>query len=181
MNIAVSPPRETSNSLTGSDNQQPRPSGHAVTVSTDRSHGAHLSREKVPEIRRSRGFGHVQEGDLRTQEGLGRLFKRAAASGLVKPSEAGSLAVVAAAAHAMRVARQNPCGLFATVVRRGLWSDIGGEDEDRARRLAKVIWQQTVARDPKPESEFTHFVPTSGPGNEATRERVRASLASVGP
>jgi hypothetical protein len=38
-----------------------------------------------------------------------------------------------------------------------------------------------VARDPSPDSEFTHFVPTSGPGNEATRERVRASLASVGP
>jgi len=126
-------------------------------------------------------LGHVEERDLRTPDGIGRLFKRATACGLVKPSEAGSLAVVAAAAHALRVARQNPGGLFATVVRRGLWSYIGGEDEDRARRLAKVIWQQTASRDPSQEPPATHVVPISEAGNAAVRERVRASLASVEP
>jgi len=180
-NIAVSPPRETSNSLTGSENQQPHPGGHTETVNTNPRHGARPSREEVRDVRRPRGLGYVEERDLRTPDGIGRLFKRATACGLVKPSEAGSLAVVAAAAHALRVARQNPGGLFATVVRRGLWSYIGGEDEDRARRLAKVIWQQTASRDPSQEPPATHVVPISEAGNAAVRERVRASLASVEP
>lgn len=177
--IAVSPPRETSNSLTGSDNQQPTPNRHAVTPGTERGHGARSSPEKVREVRRSRGLGHVRLGDLRSCEGLGRLFKRASDCGLVTPSEAGSLAVVAAAAHALRVARHNPGGLFATIVRRGLWENVSGEDEDRAQRLAHAIWQKRVMRSPSPESEPGYFVPISGSGNSELRKRVLASLASV--
>jgi hypothetical protein len=38
-----------------------------------------------------------------------------------------------AAAHAVRVGRTNPAGLFATIVRKGLWSFVTSADEDIAR------------------------------------------------
>lgn len=104
------------------------------------AHGARASRGGIAaSVQRARGLGHVRVKDLRSGEGLRRLFVRATASGLVRRSEAGALAFAAAAVHAQRVATRNPCGLFATVVRRGLWGHASQEDEERARHVASSL------------------------------------------
>src|SRR5206468_786845 len=49
-------------------------------------------------------------------------------------SEADRLRFVAATEHAGAVGQQNPCGLFASIIRRKAWNLLSQADEDRASR-----------------------------------------------
>lgn len=78
--------------------------------------------------------------DLHCPKRLLALFRQAVKRNLVSDSEAARLAFVAAAEHARMVARRNPCGLFRTVVERGLWGFVTQTAEDSARaRLGSLI------------------------------------------
>jgi len=56
----------------------------------------------------------------------------------VAAGESGRLRVLAAAERARSVGRSNPPGLFASLLRRGLWSHITMADEDAAARRSKA-------------------------------------------
>ncbi len=185
----VSPPRRTDNSLSGSEHQQrrsvstPASSAHAPTrdgVRSSRGRGA-----MIPAIvsgrTHLRGLGHVRPGDLRSRDGLRRLFVRATACGLVRASEAGALNFAAAAAHALRVGTSNPCGLFATLLRRGLWRYLSAEDEDQARDLSRVLCAAVLT--PRPQHAPVHplsmLTPEPHGRVPSVRRLVLASLASV--
>lgn len=87
---------------------------------------------------------HVAMEDLRDTARTVRLFEYAAKEGLVRRCEADRLKVVAAAERALRVANHNPCGFFATLVRRRLWHHVSQEEEERARsRLRRHTFEHT--------------------------------------
>lgn len=119
------PPRETGNSsLRRSENQKPgtpAPSGVRKRTGDD------------PRLSR------VLRSDLVNAERLFKLYCEAVDRRQCQGSEAGRQQFFAAAAHAMRVGERNVCGLFATVVRRGLWHHATAVDEDTARRLLRGL------------------------------------------
>lgn len=120
------PPRETGNSVHRSENQQPeRPQADGVRTRTGRGGRP----------------GHVTLPMLRSVSGIDLFWQYAAERGYCGRSESDRLRVFGAAAHALRVGQRNPCGLFATVVRRRLWSHISLEDEDRGRRGMRT-WRE---------------------------------------
>ncbi len=80
----------------------------------------------------------IASEDLTDTHRLLRLFTQAAAEGLVADGESGRLRFVAAAEHAKRIGKTNPCGLFAAIVRRKLWRFIGLVDEDAARKRLQI-------------------------------------------
>jgi len=75
---------------------------------------------------------HIEAHDLGDPIRLNGLFAQAVRQKLVRGSLSDRLRFFAAAEHALRVGRRNPCGLFAAIVRRGLWAYISQVDEDRA-------------------------------------------------
>lgn len=77
---------------------------------------------------------HVTPEDLKNPVRLEALFVQAQQRGWTPGGEAARLRFVAAAEHAGRVGRRNPPGLFASIVRRGLWAFISAADEDAARK-----------------------------------------------
>lgn len=83
-------------------------------------------------------LSNIQPEDLVNVGRTDLLFEEAARLGLVKRSTAGRLQFHAAAARALRVGSRNPCGLFAAIVRRGLWSFISQIDEDLALKELRV-------------------------------------------
>lgn len=112
------PPKRTGNSLTRSENQKP-----GVPVPP----GVCGRRGKVPRL------SAVVPEDLRSRSRLETLWREAVGKGLLGPSEADRLRFMAAALHARRVADRNESGLFAAVVRRGLWYMVSQCDEEAAR------------------------------------------------
>lgn len=84
-------------------------------------------------------FTRVVPEDLRDAERLEALRRQAEAAGFVTPSECDRLRFFGAAEHALVIGSKNPCGLFATMVRWGLWAFITQHDEDEARRKLKAL------------------------------------------
>jgi hypothetical protein len=80
----------------------------------------------------------IRLDDLRDTSRLLELHGQSLAKGLVGESEADRLRFVGAAEHALTVAKQNPPGLFAWLVRGGCWRYITQDDEDRAMRRLKL-------------------------------------------
>ncbi|MCK6478324.1 MAG: hypothetical protein L6Q35_16005 [Phycisphaerales bacterium] len=77
--------------------------------------------------------------DLRNNARLEALYRDSLRRGMVRESESTRLAFFAAAEHALARGQRNVPGLFVAVVKRGLWSHITQEEEDRARRsLARL-------------------------------------------
>jgi len=113
------PPRYKLNLPSGSKNQNPASTGPVGVRKRTENPGKPVLRCVVPD-------------DLRSAARLDALFAEAVVRGLVRESPVERLRFFAAAEHAQRVGRRNPCGLFAAVVRRGLWSFISQGDEDRA-------------------------------------------------
>lgn len=111
------PPRKNWKLSSRNENQKP-----AVAVRT----GAHMA--EPPSLRR------VRIEDLHDVHRIDGLLKEAWKRKLVSRGEAARLRFHSAAAHALRVGRQNPSGLFATIVLRGLWRFVSVADEDMARR-----------------------------------------------
>jgi len=77
---------------------------------------------------------HIVPEDLRSLNRLLKLFAQAVSAGFVTGGEHERLQFVAAAIHAKSVGTRNPCGLFAFLVRKRLWSFITQDDEELARR-----------------------------------------------
>jgi hypothetical protein len=75
---------------------------------------------------------HVVPEDLRDTGRLLDLYEQAVGRGMALPSEWGRLRFVAVAEHARVVGTKNPCGLFARLVRAGLWHFATGDDEAAA-------------------------------------------------
>ncbi len=77
--------------------------------------------------------------DLRQPHRLEGLYRKAVAGGLVPGSPASRLQWFAAAEHAVEAGQRNPCGLFVSMYRRGLWRHITQGQEDVARAKLKKL------------------------------------------
>lgn len=156
------PPRETGNSsLRRSENQKPGAPG---------PDGVRERTAKRPSLR------WVVQADLGDASRLASLHREAAAQGLCERGEAAMLRVFAAAAHSRRVGRANPCGLFATIVRNGLWHHASVEDEDRARRMAWTVTRCSPCA--PPQGQVKHG-DDDGFSLQQIADLIRASLAGA--
>lgn len=81
----------------------------------------------------------VSMQDFESAASLNGLFTRLVASGVCESGESARLNLFALAARTRRVARVNPSGLLATLVRRGLWHFATIGDEDTARRWLRGL------------------------------------------
>lgn len=134
--IAKSPPRNTPHDtkmpplvqkhklLSGSENPSP-PATQRTGACTQ------AVQQPPPDLR------HIEAHDLGDPIRLNGLFAQAVRQKLVRGSLSDRLRFFAAAEHALRVGRRNPSGLFAAIVRRGLWAYISQTDEDRAAAQLK--------------------------------------------
>lgn len=88
---------------------------------------------------------HVVRNDLRDPRRLEELREEAIKKGFIGCSECDRLRFFAAAEHAKATGTRNPCGLFATLVRRKLWHFATQDDEDAAVAQLKrlTIWRLT--------------------------------------
>lgn len=145
------PPGRTMNSLSRSENQEPGRAGPP---------GCRKPTGTEPTLR------NVRPADLADPVRLANLWHQAVRGGLCGHGEAHRLQFFAAAAHAQRVGRANPCGLFATVVRRGLWSFLSSEDEDVGRRVVREL-PPTLRPTPNPVRRY------EPPREPLTQEEVR--------
>lgn len=97
---------------------------------------------------------NVKAADLGNTARLLALFEDAERRGLVNGSEHDRFQFVAAAEHASVIGSRNPCGLFAVLVRKGLWHFITQADEDAAQRRLKQHFHGSDEREnPKPERQ----------------------------
>jgi hypothetical protein len=85
----------------------------------------------------------VRPEDLRDVGRTIRLFDQAVDRKLVGGSEADRLRFLAVAEHARSIGTVNPGGLFARLVRRGLWHFATQDDEDVARRRLREYLRGT--------------------------------------
>lgn len=74
-------------------------------------------------------LSRVVGDDLRSLGRLLMLYTRACDGGIIERSDHHRLMFVAAAVHAKRVGKDNPPGLFASIVNRGMWVYIGQQDQ----------------------------------------------------
>jgi hypothetical protein len=81
---------------------------------------------------------HVVPADLANTRRLLTLFRDGVGKGLVNGSEASRLSFVALAEHARTIGGSNPPGLFASLVRRGLFHYATAGDEEAARRRLRL-------------------------------------------
>jgi hypothetical protein len=107
-----------------------------------------------------------------------RLFDQAVARRLVVNSEADRLKFLAIAEHARVVGTVNTCGLFARLVRRGLWHFATLDDEDAARRRLRQHLHgrpEPAAPPPPRSSTFVPDAPAPAPSTLASvMERLLA-------
>lgn len=103
-------------------------------------------RRVVSEDGQVRCLRAVQLRELRDANCLERRFQRVVRSGLLANTPADRLQFHAAAVHALRVGRRNPCGLFVAVIRRGIWAYISQGDEDAARAMLARTERTVVER-----------------------------------
>jgi len=142
------PPRRNRKLSSRTENQKP-----AIAART----GAHML--ALPSLR------HVRIEDLHDVRRIDELLAEAWKRRLVPQGDAARLRFHSAAAHALRVGRQNPAGLFAVFIRRGLWKFLSGADEDLARqRLASACRP--------PPRQFHRGLTHSAPASHPTHARV---------
>lgn len=113
----------------------------------------------------------VKPEDLKSTGRTLELHVQAARAGLVTDSEADRLKVVAAAEHALAVATTNAPGLFATVLRKGLFGFLTQDDEDAARRRIREHFFGGPRRTPTPTVQ--------GPEVSADARLARELIAAV--
>lgn len=120
----------------------------------------------------------VKREDLGSISRLARLHQDAVGKGLAKSGEAGMLAFAAAAVHAVRTAKCNPCGLFATIVRKGMWNYVTLADEDYARRKLTGYFGRTQRKGGLPST--AKMPGTQGsPAINATPQHLSFLLAQL--
>lgn len=157
----IPPLRRTGNSFGRSTNQKP-------------GSGASAGVRK----RTAPNMAHVLHADLAMPDRLLVLLADAHRRGLVGSSDAERLQFCCAAAHALRLGTSNPCGMFATVVRRGLWHYASHADEDVGRRTLQDAGEThligpTFERSARPRHAVVH---ERDP--EVIRSLIRQSLYS---
>src|SRR5512135_3564096 len=105
----------------------------------------------------------VKPEDLRNPARLLDLHAQAVAAGYVSPSEADRLRLFAAAEHARVIGSRNPPGLFARIVRSGLWHFCTQDDEDVARvELRSALHPERPAERPARGEAPMAFTGTGG-------------------
>jgi hypothetical protein len=125
------------------------------------------------------GLRHVMPEDLADTARLLALHGQAVGAGLAAASEWGRLRFVAAAEHARAVGTRNPCGLFARLVRGGLWHFATADDETAAsQRLRRHLHGGPPERRVEP-APARRPVPELSDDARLVRE-VRAALARAG-
>lgn len=146
LNLAWSPPsalRETPPRAALPTTETPRPRETGIS-SSGRSKNQKPVTGKPSGVRKRTGRGprlsDVQVEDLRDTARLLQLHREAVRLGHVGNSAAERLKFIAAAEHSLSHARKNPAGMFATIVRRGLWFQTL-QEEDRARRRLHRVWE----------------------------------------
>jgi len=82
---------------------------------------------------------NVRLDDLKCPRRVAALFKQARLRGWVRKVEADILNVFAMAAHALRVGRPNPAGLFVHNIARQNWQFLSQCDEDAGRALLRAL------------------------------------------
>lgn len=102
--------------------------------------GKRIQATAAPTLRR------LSDADLADPSRLLQLLPEAQACGWLNDSENDRLRLLAAAEHAKRVATANPCGLFLTVLRDGLWSFISNLDEESARTKLACLVETGIQR-----------------------------------
>ena len=137
------PPESNKNPPYGEHkNQEPASGPEAVGGQT----GVKISESKETGTGESKPtLKHIVPQDLRETARLLELHAQAVDSGLLGSSDNDRLNFVAAAEHARVIGTENPCGLFARLVRAKLWHYLTQDDEDTANRRLK---------------SFLHDVPT---------------------
>jgi len=94
---------------------------------------------------------HIRPEDLQDMARLLTLFDQAHTRGLIGKSASDRLTFLALAEHAKVVGSQNPCGLFATLVRRQQWHFVTDSDEDAAQaRLKQYLYGSPARAAPPP-------------------------------
>lgn len=103
------------------------------------SSGVEIRKTGRENVSKPANFKSVQMEDLLHLGRLETVYRDAARSGAVIPSESLALNFVAAAVRARRCKSGDAVRIFAGIVRRGLWHHITCEEEDIARRaLARI-------------------------------------------
>ncbi len=124
-------------------------------------------------------WNDVRIEDLKDTGRLLQLFDQAVTGGLVTASEANRLRFVAAAEHARAIGTRNPPGLFARLVRGGIWGYLTQDDEDAASaRLKRHLFGDPRRRGEGPQRPAAERAALSEDAR-LVRE-VRAALASAG-
>src|SRR5262245_15504022 len=96
-------------------------------------------------------LGHIVPEDLQDTARLLTLFIHAQTLSLIGKSDSDRLTFCALAEHAKVVGSANPCGLFATLVRRQQWHFVTDSDEDVAQaRLKAYLYGPAVRAAPPP-------------------------------
>lgn len=179
LNLAWSPPsasRETPPRAAFPTTETPRPR-ETGTSSFGRSENQKPAAGRPSGVRKRTGRGprlsDVQVEDLRDTARLLQLHRQAVRLGHVGNSEAERLKFIAAAEHSLSHGRKNPAGMFATIVRHGLWFQTL-QEEDRARRRL----QATVVAHSAPRPQ--RIPPSCSASPESIRALINRSLRSVG-
>jgi hypothetical protein len=94
-------------------------------------------KDKKPPLR-APTLEHIMPEDLQETARLLALFAQAQTHGLIGKSDSERLTFLGLAEHAKVVGSANPCGLFATLVRRQCWHFVTDSDEDAAHQRFKA-------------------------------------------
>jgi hypothetical protein len=116
--------------------QHPEPAGSGPLT------GVYQQGKNKPLVQQSASLSptlrHIVPEDLQDTSRLLALFEQAQRDGLIGKSDVARLTFVSLAEHARVVGAQNPCGLFAELLRRGRWHFITESDEAVAHQRLKA-------------------------------------------
>jgi hypothetical protein len=120
----------------------PQPQQQPVPASGGRLTGVFQQGKKKPLVQQSASLSptlrHIVPEDLQDTSRLLALFEQAQSEDLIGKSDSERLTFVSLAEHARVVGAQNPCGLFAELLRRERWHFITESDEAVAHQRLKV-------------------------------------------
>jgi hypothetical protein len=120
----------------------PHPQHHPEPAGGEPISGVYKQGKKKPLTQHSASLSptlrHIVPEDLQDTSRLLALFEQAQREGLIGKSDSERLTFVSLAEHARVVGAQNPCGLFAELLRRGRWHFITESDEAVAHQRLKA-------------------------------------------
>ncbi len=162
----------------GEDSGATPPRARSAPLATSRPRVAPLRRPAAPPSPGRPDLRDVTREDLDEVGRTLELYEQAVAGGSASPGEWGRLRFLAAAVHARAVGTRNPCGLFARLVRDGLWGFATlGDEEEASRRLRLHL---NGPRSGPPPSPAPPSRPTaSAPGGPPLSEDARFVRAIV--